>query len=132
MEEKPVTPIEDNSKSEPKGKATTPPPVISKAEPVKETHGGLTVNCDKAAGEDKPEDNKPEDKSIDQPQAPKPDSKTLFSVKSNNYHAWVTQHGEKSFMANLELVGGSSYNWPASSASEAEALLRYHIINQKL
>jgi hypothetical protein len=67
------------------------------------------------------------------PEPPKaPEPAKLFSVKTDAYSAWVTQNGDKSYLANLELTGGSAYNWPAGSASEAEALLKYHIANQKL
>lgn len=61
-----------------------------------------------------------------------PEPVKLFSVKTDTYSAWVTQNGEESYLANLEIAGGSAYNWPAESPKEAEALLKYHISNQKL
>jgi hypothetical protein len=59
-------------------------------------------------------------------------SSELFSAKTPAYSAWVSKNSEESYYANLELVSGSAYSWPATSASEAEELLKYHITNQKL
>lgn len=99
---------------------TKPEPIVIKAEPVK-------------APEPVPAPEPAKVEEVKAPEPPKaPEPAKLFSAKTDAYSAWVTQNGDKSFLANLELVGGSAYNWPASSASEAEALLKYHIANQKL
>ena len=117
---------------------TKPEPIVIKAEPaaplleVKDAKGEtlLKVEEPKAPEPEKVEEPKaPEPAKAEVPKAPEP--APLFSVKTNAYSAWVTQNGEKSYLANLE-VGGSTYNWPAGSTSEAEALLKYHIANQKL
>jgi len=105
---------------------TKPEPIVIKAEPVKAPEPVPA-----------PEPAKVEEvKAVEEvkvPEPPKaPEPAKLFSVKTDAYSAWVTQNGDKSFLANLELTGGSAYNWPASSASEAEELLKYHIANQKL
>ena len=116
---------------------TKPEPIVIKAEPaaplleVKDAKGETLLKVEAPAPEpEKVEEPKaPEPVKAEVPKAPEP--APLFSVKTNAYSAWVTQNGEQSYLANLE-VGGSAYNWPAGSASEAEALLKYHIANQKL
>lgn len=120
-----------------------PEPIVIKAEPaaplleVKDAKGETLLKVETPAPEPEkveevkaPEPVKAEAPAppIEPPSAPAP----LFSVKNAAYSAWVTQNGEKSYLANLELTGGSAYNWPADSAKEAEALLKYHIANQKL
>lgn len=149
MEEKFVPKFEVNSKPESKDKPT------SKIEPVKVDpskskesdkveHGGLTVNCDKPANEDVP-DKKTADTGVaaktepakqDIPDEPakqdEPKKSGFYSLKTDTYHAWVTQNGESCFQANLELVGGSTYSWSAESPEEAEQILAYHVKNQKL
>lgn len=125
MDEKPTPKPEDKSNAVEADVApeTKPEPIVIKAEPVK-------------APEPVPAPAMPiEPPSAPEPvkvEAPAPEPAKLFSVKTDAYSAWVTQNGDKSFIANLELTGGSAYNWPTGSASEAEALLKYHIANQKL
>ena len=114
---------------------TKPEPIVIKAEPVKAPEPvpapAMPIEPPSAPEPPKVEAPAPEpEKAPEPPKAPEPAK--LFSVKTDAYSAWVTQNGDKSFLANLELTGGSAYNWPASSASEAEELLKYHIANQKL
>lgn len=108
---------------------TKPEPIVMKAESAKAPEPVAPA---------------PEPEKVEEPKAPEPapapepepakapEPAKLFSVKTDAYSAWVTQNGDKSYLANLELTGGSAYNWPAGSASEAEELLKYHIANQKL
>jgi len=128
MDEKPTPTPEAKAKAVEAEVApeTKPEPIVIKAEPVKAPEPVPA-----------PEPAKVEEvKAVEEvkvPEPPKaPEPAKLFSVKTDAYSAWVTQNGDKSFLANLELTGGSAYNWPAGSASEAEALLKYHIANQKL
>jgi len=128
MDEKPTPTPEAKAKAVEAEVApeTKPEPIVIKAEPVKAPEPVPA-----------PEPAKVEEvKAVEEvkvPEPPKaPEPAKLFSVKTDAYSAWVTQNGDKSFLANLELTGGSAYNWPASSASEAEELLKYHIANQKL
>lgn len=108
-----------------------PEPIVINAEPAKAPEPApapaMPIEPPSAPEPPKAEVPAPEP---EKPKAPEPAK--LFSVKTDTYSAWVTQNGEKSYLANLELTGGSAYNWPADSAKEAEALLQYHIANQKL
>jgi len=118
-----------------------PEPIVIKAEPaaplleVKDSNGETLLKVEAPAPEPAPEPVKVEEVKAPEPEkvAPKaPEPAPLFSVKTDTYTAWVTQNGDNAYLANLELTGGSVYNWPATSAKEAEALLKYHIANQKL
>ena len=121
-----------------------PEPIVIKAEPAaplleaKDSKGETLLKVEAPAPEPaKVEEPEPEPVKAEAPTPPieppsAPALAKLFSVKTDAYIAWVTQHGDSAFLANLELTGGSVYNWPADSAKEAEALLKYHIANQKL
>jgi len=147
MDEKPTPKPEAKAKAVEAEVApeTKPEPIVIKAEPlleVKDSNGetllkveapvpAMPIEPPSAPEPPKAEVPAPEpEKAPELPKAPEPAK--LFSVKTDAYSAWVTQNGDKSFLANLELTGGSAYNWPAGSASEAEELLKYHIANQKL
>lgn len=129
MDEKPTPKPEAKAKAVEAEVApeTKPEPIVIKAEPVKapEPAPAMPIEPPSAPEPPKAEVPAPEPKKS-------PELAELFFVKTDTYIAWVTQNGDKSFLANLELTGGSAYNWPAESAREAEELLQYHIANQKL
>lgn len=135
MEEKFVPKFEVNSK--PVSQSEPPKVVPEKVkESDKKEHGGLTVNCDKPVNEDEPvkktAETGPAAKEAEPVKPDETEKATLFSLKTDTYHAWVTQNGDNWYQSNLELAGGSTYFWPAGSPEEAEQLLAYHIRNQKL
>lgn len=131
MDEKPTPKPEAKAKAVEAEVApeTKPEPVVIKAEPVKapEPVPAPAMPIEPPSAPEPPKVEAPEPEKVEAPEPAK-----LFSVQTDAYSAWVTQNSDKSFLANLELTGGSAYNWPASSASEAEELLKYHIANQKL
>lgn len=129
MEEKATKPEVKVKAVEAKAPAK-PEPIVMEAEsasPVKPE----PVTAPEPAPAPEPEKPKAEPEPALAPEKPKADTK-LFEVNTDTYKAWVTKNSDTSFLANLELAGGSAYNWSAGSASEAEDLLKYHIANQKL
>lgn len=121
----------------------TPPPIVIAAEPAKPE----PKPAEPAKVEEKPKDDtktqignsgtldaKPDVKADVKPVEPakQPEVAKLYSAETSTYKAWVTQVGDKTYQANLELSTGSAYSWPAQSAQEAEELVKYHVTNQKL
>lgn len=70
-----------------------------------------------------------------EPQTPSDAKETLtglMSVEHDSYSAWVVRVSETVYQAHLALKQGSAYHWDASSPTEAEDILNYHIVNMKL
>ena len=131
MDEKPTPKPEAKAKAVAAEVApeTNTEPIVIKAEPVKASEPEPAP----APPIEPPSAPEPPKAEVPAPEPEKsPEPAELFSIKTNTYSAWVTQNSDESFLANLELTGGSAYNWPAKSASEAEEILKYHIANQKL
>lgn len=129
MDEKPTPKPEAKAKAVEAEVApeTKTEPIVIKAEPVKAPEPAPALPIEPPSA---PEPPKAEVPAPEPEKSPEPAE--LFSIKTDTYSAWVTQNSDKSFLANLELTGGSAYNWPAESASEAEEILKHHITNQKL